>query len=59
MLYSVAEGIGIAMKLKDRRSGVRIPVGASDFFFPPQNFQTGTVARPAPYATGTGVLSRG
>jgi len=32
MLYSVAEGIGIAMKLRDERSGVRIPVGASFFF---------------------------
>jgi hypothetical protein len=34
ILYSVPEGIGMAMKLRDGRSGVRIPVGASDFFSP-------------------------
>lgn len=57
MLYSVAEGIGTAMKLRDGRFGFRIPVGASDIFL--QNVQTGTVAHAAPYAMGTGVLSRG
>jgi len=34
MLYSVAEGIGRAMTLRNGRSGVWISVGASNFFSP-------------------------
>ena len=58
MLYSVAEGTGIAMKLRDGRSGVRVSVGASDFFFL-QNVQTGSVVHSAPDSRGTGALFGG
>ena len=45
--------VGIATTLRAGRSGVRIPVGSTDFFFFLQNVQLGFGAHPAPFSMDT------
>lgn len=47
--------VGIVIRLRAGRSGVRIPIGATNF--PPLlSFQTGSGAHPASHSIGTGVF---
>jgi hypothetical protein len=50
--------VDIAIVLRASRSEVRIPIGAGGLSFL-QNVQTDSVAHPASYSVGTGILSPG
>ena len=54
---SLSRGVGIETRLRNWRSGDRIPVGVSDFSVL-QNVETCSGAHPTSYSMGTGFLSR-